>query len=367
MKPNRLTFNHWSYLLLLISLSIILAGCASTSDNLAAPTGNSEQTNPDEHDEEDEHDARGEMLILPRLQALDLQGERLRVVATTSIIGDVVANIGGDAIDLTVLMGPGQDPHSFAPGASQLTAVARAHVIFVNGWDLEEKLLVNLAAIGEGIPLVPISANLAPFVFANHAQEAEHEENAQNSAETAHHSADPHVWFSISSVEQWAINTSDVLSALDPANRAFYEENAAQYLVKLAELRQYVAEQLSTIPLEKRVLVTNHDAFGFFARDYGFEILGTVIPSMSTLAEPSAAGLADLITKMRDEGVCTLFTETTVSDTLARTVSGELSNCSTVQVLPLYTGSLGTPGSGADNYIGMYRANVDLIVKGLSQ
>ena len=130
-------------------------------------------------------------------------------------------------------------------------------------------------------------------------------------------------------------------------------------------MEQYASEQLATIPAERRILVTNHDAFGFFARDFGFEVLGTVIPSRSTLAEPSASDLANLIGAMREFGVCTLFTETTVSDKLAQTVSAELTDCENVQVVKLFTGAIGPAGSGADSYIGMFRANVDAIVAGL--
>ena len=111
--------------------------------------------------------------------------------------------------------------------------------------------------------------------------------------------------------------------------------------------------------------MTNHDAFGYFAQEYGFTVLGTVIPSISTLAEPSASDLAELITEMGEHGVCTIFTETTVSDALAQTVAAELDGCDNVQVLKLYTGALGPAGSGADSYIGLFRANIDAIVAGL--
>jgi len=122
---------------------------------------------------------------------------------------------------------------------------------------------------------------------------------------------------------------------------------------------------LEQIPSESRILVTNHDSFSYFADEYGFEILGTVIPAASTLAEPSAADLAGLITEMEEHGVCTIFAETSVSDTLAQTVAGELEGCDEVKVLLLYTEAIGSAGGGADSYIGMFRANVDAIVQGL--
>jgi copper(I)-binding protein len=198
----------------------------------------------------------------------------------------------------------------------------------------------------------------------------EHEDEQAHEHDQGHHhhagGADPHVWFSVGNVEQWVRNAQRVLSELDPANSATYEENAAAYLAELASLADYADTQMALVPESNRFLVTNHDSFGYLADDYGFTVLGTVIPVASTLAEPSASDLASLIEEMEAHGVCTLFIETTVSDTLARTVAAEVSGCDQVRVLQLYTGALGPDGSGADSYIGMFRFNVDTIVQGLN-
>lgn len=379
MKQLRLVNLFYCTALLLLMLPLVACGSPIPEESAAAvqSAGQTTEAHEDEHDHErhgegDEHDHHDhvegvEVLVLPALQAIDLAGEKLRVVATTSIIGDVVANVAGDAVDLTVLMGPGQDPHSFSPGAAQLTAVARAHIIFVNGWNLEERLLGDLQAIGEGVPMAAVSANIQPLHSGEHLHN-EHEGEEHVTEEAHEHSgADPHVWFSIHSIEQWVKNIRDVLSTLDSANAATYAANAETYLAELAALDAYAQAQLAAIPTERRVLVTNHDSFAYFARDYGFETLGTVIPSVSTLAEPSAADLADLISAMQNEGVCTIFSESTVSDRLAQTVATELNNCSSVNVQQLYTGALGPAGSGAETYLGMFRANVDRIVAGLAR
>ncbi len=292
------------------------------------------------------------------------------MVATTSIIGDVVGAVAGDAVDLTVLMNAGQDPHSYSPSASDLTTVASADVIFVNGWDLEEGLIGDLETISEQTPLVPISAGIEPLPFGeggHHHDEEEAAAGEEHAGEEAHdHGAvDPHTWFSVANVRQWVENARTSLSRLDPANAATYEQNAAAYLAQLDELDAYVRETAGAIPPERRVLVTNHDNLGYFARDYGFEVLGAVIPSSSSLAEPSASDLTDLIGAMRAEGVCSLFSETTVSDRLAQTVGAELGDCSEVRVLQLYTDALGPAGSGADSYIGLMRTNVETIATGL--
>ncbi|MCB0008918.1 MAG: zinc ABC transporter substrate-binding protein, partial [Anaerolineales bacterium] len=293
------------------------------------------------------------ILVLPTLEPVELSGAPLKVVATTSIIGDVVGQVGGSAIELTTLMAPGQDPHSFEPAARDLTAVAEADLVFVNGWDLEEGLVDSLAAIAGDVPVVPISARIQPRVFseddedeADHVEE-EHNEGEHDGGEHAHGAIDPHVWLALDNVSLWVDNVVTMLGSLDPANESVFATNGAVYQLALAEMADYAAAGIARIPPERRLLVTNHDALGYLADAYDFEILGTVIPAFSTLAEPSASDLAALIEVMAAHDLCTVFSETTVADTLAQTVSGELANCAEVQVLPLYTGSLGPAGSPA--------------------
>jgi ABC-type Zn uptake system ZnuABC Zn-binding protein ZnuA len=333
------------------------------------------------HDDDDDHahdhdqDHHGEHeLSLPELSPIALAaGEKLRVVATTSIIGDVVAQVGGEAIELTVLMGAGQDPHSYAPSAAQLTAVARAHVIFVNGWDLEERLLRDLENIAEGLaPLIPVSAYVEPLEYGadghlHHDDDHAHEDDDDHAHEDDHDHGpiDPHTWFDVRSVVQWVDNILHALEDLDPANEELYEANAEAYIAELRALDEYIRDQVRPIPQENRKLVTSHDSLGYFGRAYGFEIIGTLIPGLSTMAEPSASDLAALIREMREEGVCAIFVETIASDRLGQVVAGELTGCANVQVATLYTGALDEPGSGADSYIGMMRANVDTIVSAL--
>lgn len=294
-------------------------------------------------------------LSLPEVAPADLEGDRLRVVATTSVIGDVVSQVGGEAIDLTVLMEPGQDPHSFEPSTGDLTAAAEADVIFVNGWDLEEGLVANLENIAQGVPLVPIAANIRPRLFGEH----------QDETESNHPGADPHTWLDPHLVQQWIENAGQVLSGLDPAHAGEFAANASAYQAELEALIAYYDEKVAQIPPGRRKLVTNHDSLGYFAQAYDFEVVGTVIPAASTLAEPSASDLAELLEAMEAEGVCTLFAETTANEQLAETVATELRGCESVQVVTLYTGALGPAGSETGNYLGMMRANIDAIAGGL--
>ncbi|MFZ0548572.1 MAG: metal ABC transporter substrate-binding protein [Candidatus Promineifilaceae bacterium] len=300
-----------------------------------------------------------EPLSLPQLSAVSLDNRPLKVVATTSIIGDIVGRVGGDAIDLTILIGPGQDSHSYEPSTGDLTAAADADVIFINGWNLEESLITNLENVIGDAPLVPVAAGITPLPFSGH------DEHGANAEYEEHSSADPHTWTDPHLVVQWVDNISQTLAALDPANAELYQQNTADYQTELQSLIQYYDEQVATLPAEKRVMVTNHDSFGYFAHAYNFEIIGTVLAGVSTLSEPSADDLANLVDTMEQAGICTIFAETSANQTLAETIAAELDSCENVQVISLYTESIGAPASGDDSYTAMMRANIDAIVNGL--
>lgn len=357
------------YLRIILLMLLALAGCGPVggAEGPAAVTGENGRVGEDEgehvaaDDHDRDHEAEATMLTLPELEAAKLDGSKLRVVATTSIIGDVVGRVGGDAVELTTLMGPGQDPHSYEPAARDLTAVANSHVIFVNGWNLEGGLISNLQNVAANVPLAPVSANILPLAFSDEKREEEHEDEASH----AHENANPHVWLNPHLMEQWIENIEQVLTELDPASTALYEQNASAYLAELEDLIAYYDQQVSSIAPERRKLVTSHDSLAYFARQYDFEIVGAVVPSSSTVAEPSASGLAELVRAMREGGVCTIFAETTVSPQLSETVVTELDSCERVQVLTLYTDAVGPGGSGADSYISMMRVNIDTIVEGL--
>ncbi len=353
--------------LILFIIFSITFGYTSCTPNEVSPTNDGTHTN--EHLDEEGNNTDLAPLQLPPLASIELNdGEILKVVATTSIIGDVVAQVGGDAIELTTLIQPGQDPHSFEPSAQDLTAVSQADIIIVNGWNLEESLIHDLEDISEDVPIVPISANIIPLAFgddARHNHEEHTDEETERDNQTSH-TADPHVWMSIDNVTQWVKNGQQILTQLDPANAETYERNATAYLAELEQLAEYAMAELGQIPAEKRFLVTNHDAFAYFGHEYGFTVLGTVIPGISTMAEPSAINLAELIEEMQLHDVCTIFTETTVNDSLAQTVASELNNCDQVQIEKLYSGAIGAAGSDTDNYLKMMRVNIDTITNSLA-
>jgi ABC-type Zn uptake system ZnuABC Zn-binding protein ZnuA len=355
---------------ILILAAMLLVACNAPAPAQPQPT-TAPQAAAVSHDDEDAADAYDAddrdddvALSLPALTAVNLAaGERLRVVATTSIVGDVVSQVAGDAVELTTLMAAGLDPHGFSPSATQLTAVAGAHVIFINGWDLEEGLVGDLENISEGrVPLVPVSAGVEPLML-----EEEDDDHVDDEDDHDHGPIDPHTWFDVANVIRWTENIVHVLSELDPANTVLYSANGGAYIHELEALDAFVREQTATVPAAKRKLVTNHDTMGYFARAYDFRVLETLIPGASTLAEPSARDLANVVDTLRQESICVIFVETIASDRLAQVVSSELDTCPEVQILSLYTDALGAPGSGADSYIGLMRFTVDTIVGALGE
>lgn len=291
------------------------------------------------------------------------EGEPLRVVATTTLVGDVVARVGGDAIALTVLLPIGADPHTYEPTPADLTAVSRAHVLFVNGLGLEEFLERTLRNASSDLPVVVVSAGIQPRMMEEH--QHEHDQEGEHEREQEHEhagEADPHVWLDVRNVMVWVENIRQGLSALDPDHADLYAANAAAYLAELEALDAWIQEQVASVPPQNRKLVTNHPSFGYFADRYGFEQVAAVYP-ISPGAEPSAREIAELEDVILRLGVPAVFAETTVNPRLAERVAQDTG----ARLVTLYTGSLSGPGSGAETYIAMMRYNVRAIVEALSK
>lgn len=333
---------------------MLMAGCSSAAPAEAEP----------EHEEDHEHVE----MSLPEVTPVNLaDGEKLKVAATTNIIGDVVKNVGGDFIELTVLIGLGQNPHTYEPTAQQLAKVEDADVIFVNGLDLEEGLIKSIESIAEDAPIVPVSAGIEVIEHPGSLEQEEHEEEAGESEQEHTHRVDPHFWLDPTNVMQWTENIAEILAAADPENAASYYANAEAYLADLSDLDAYIREQTAKIPEENRKLVTDHLAFGYFVNEYGFEMIGAVIPSTTTSAEASGGELAGLVELIQTEQVPAIFVDISASERLQQLSELIAEEAGTdVKVYPLYIGSLDEAGKPGATYIGMIRYNIDQIVDGLS-
>jgi ABC-type Zn uptake system ZnuABC Zn-binding protein ZnuA len=274
---------------------------------------------------------------------------RLQVVATTSIVGDVVGNIGGELIELTVLVLPGGDPHTFEPRPQDIAAVSDAQVVFASGLGLEEALKGVLEANVKGT-LVEVSDGLAVIPL----QDKDEHEGAQ----PEHGTGDPHTWMDPNNVIIWAGNIATALAEADPTNRATYQANAESYMAELRELDAWIRQQVEQVPPKQRKLVSDHAVLGYFAAEYGFEQVGLVIPALSSSAAPSAQELAALVDAIRAQDVQAILVGTTVNPAL----SEQVANDTGAELVFIYTGSLSQPGGEASSYIQLMRYNVQTIV-----
>ena len=331
------------------------------------------------------------------------QADRLRVVASFSILADVVSQVAGDVAEVETLIPVGANPHAYEPSARDVVRLSEADAVFVIGLNYEERLLDVVREASGGtvyelwgcLPIRPVMAGLDDHgEEADHADEAPpvsdlgdtldalcaaHEEavsaafglealappGAVTRADTAYFDTlaqvDPHVWTDPVNVALWTLMIRDMLSAEDPANAAVYAANAEAYLEQLAALHAEIATQMAALPAERRYIVTNHLAFNYLAARYGLTLVGVVIPGGGTSSEPSVREVLALIETIRSYGVPAIFTETTVSETLARQIADE----SGATLVRLYTGSLSEPGGPADTYLAYMRFNTAQIVAAL--
>lgn len=318
------------------------------------------------HDEGDEHTEHDQPL--PALAPVALvDGEKLRVVATTNILADVVRSVGGDRIELAALLPVGADPHSYNATPADLRTLSNAHVVFVVGEGIEESLLAVLENREGGSALLAVNTGIDLMEMAEHVDAHadehadEHEETDAEAEEHHDHDLDPHTWTAVPNVMHWVEIIEHALGELDPANVEGYESAAAAYLAELEALDNEIAAAVAAIPVENRKLVTDHETFGYFAVRYGFEVIGAVIPSFSTLAAPSAQELAALQRQIETVGVKAIFVGSTVNPGLASQIASDLG----VQVVPLYADSLSDPTGPAPTYIDLMRYNVTAIVAAL--
>ncbi|MGD2251319.1 MAG: zinc ABC transporter substrate-binding protein [Anaerolineales bacterium] len=282
-------------------------------------------------------------------------GEKLRVVATTTLVGDVAAQIGGEDIELRVLLPVDADLHLLELTPQDLVAVSESHVVFLNGFGLEQHMDWMLTNIGGTAPLISVSDGIQPLVFGN--QESEHQDVPQ-SGQIA---ADPHVWLDPNNVMIWADNLAQVMGALDPQRVEAYAARAQEYQAELVALDAWIQDQVASIPEENRVLVAGHHALGYFAARYGFEVLGSIVPSYSTAAEPSAKELATLEQAMMENQVQAVFVSITETPALAEQVAADTG----AEMVTLYIGSLSGPEGPANSYLALMEYNVIVISNAL--
>jgi zinc/manganese transport system substrate-binding protein len=280
----------------------------------------------------------------------------INVIATTSVIADLVKNVGGEHVTIRTLLTPGSDPHSYTPSPSDVQAITEAQIVFENGQGLESWLDELIQNAGGERPTIAVSDGITPIAAGD---EHNDEHNDEHSNE---HSGDPHMWFDVQLTMRYVENIRDGLKQIDPANASSYDANAAAYIEQLKQLDTEIVDLASRVPADRRKLITNHDTFGYFAKRYGFEVVGNVFEGVSTEQEPSAQQIAQLVKLINEQQVPAIFTENTVNPRLAEQIAAE---AGVDVVTTLYTDALGDPGSEGDTYIKMMRYDAQQIVKAL--
>lgn len=279
----------------------------------------------------------------------------LNVVATTSMIADLMETIGGEKVSVEGLMGPGVDPHEYQPSTSDVNAMQEADIVAYNGLMLEARFVEAFEQLDE--------RGVFTIVMADALNEGDLLDPEEDEEDLEY---DPHIWFSVSHWETITTYVADQLSEKDPDNEDYYQANAEAYLVELGELRTYIEERIEEVPEQSRYLVTAHDAFQYFGEEFNFEVVG--LQGLNTQTEAGTGDISQLADFLVDNEINAVFVESSVSP---RNIEALIEAAGSrghevVNAGELYSDALGSEEDDAETYIKMYRANIDTIVDGLA-
>jgi ABC-type Zn uptake system ZnuABC Zn-binding protein ZnuA len=279
---------------------------------------------------------------------------RVSAVATTTQVADLVREVGGDRVELSQILRPNSDPHAYEPRPSDAESIADADVIFKSGGDLDDWLGDLIESSGNGAPIVELIQAVATTGGGSRDGADEHDHRD---------SADSHWWQDPRNAIAAVAAIRDALVAVDPDGRAGYEGNARSYTGRLRRLDRNVAACIDEIPRQRRKLVTTHDALGYYADRYDIEVVGALIPSLSTAAQPSAGDIQDLVDRIERENVRAIFPESSLDPKLERAVSRETG---AAVGNALWADTLGPEGSDGATYIQSIQSNTAALVDGLT-
>ncbi len=279
-------------------------------------------------------------------------GERkIRIVTTTGMIKDAVEHVVGDKAEVIALMGPGVDPHLYKATQGDLEKLTSADIVFYNGLHLEGKMGEVFEKLGRLKPVIAVSKNIP--------------ESRLRTIPGFDNLHDPHIWFDVKLWEEAVIAARDFMVEYDSASAQLYEQNSTVYLKQMDSLHNSIGEQLKQIPAEQRVLITAHDAFGYFGDAYGIEVRG--LQGISTVSEFGLKDVTDLVNFIISRKIKAIFVETSVSQ---KSINAVMEGCNqkgwNVKIGgSLYSDAMGTAGTPSGNYLGMVSANVNTIVTAL--
>jgi len=314
---DKIIKKHFKYFVTLFLTVIFLVGCG--------PTSNSEDADND---------------------------GKIEIVTTTTMITDLVETIGGEQVEVNGLMGPGIDPHNYKATPSDVTNMAEADVVVYNGMNLEGQLGRIFSEL----------ENLDTEVFV--LEDIISEDEMLDSEDDAMPN-DPHIWFSVPLWGQASDYIAESLSAYDPENAAYYQENNTAYQAELEELDAYVRERIEEVPAESRYLVTAHDAFGYFGAEYNFEVVG--LQGLNTQTEAGTGDVSRLADFIVGNEINAIFVETSVPTRTIESLQESVEQRSFEVAIggELFSDALGDAEQNAETYIKMFKQNVDTIVEAL--
>lgn len=284
---------------------------------------------------------RRNLLLLAGASALRTEAalaqQRLLAVATFSILGDFVKNVGNDRVESATLVGSNGDAHVYEPTPADARRLSAAKVVFVNGLGFEGWMTRLITASGSKAPIIIATKGITPRDMLSKGQIV----------------PDPHAWQSVANARIYVANIRDGLKEVEPAGAAIYDTNAKSYLAKLDTLEKEVKDAIAKIPVDRRKIITTHDAFGYFGDAYGVEFIAP--EGLSTESEPSASGVAKIITQIRTQKVPAVFLENVTDPRLIQRIAEE----SGAKIGgELYSDALSEPSGPAGNYIALMRNNV---------
>lgn len=274
----------------------------------------------------------------------------LRVIAIETFLADIAQNVGGDRVTIRALMPTGADPHSFEPTPQDSRMIAESDIVIVNGAGFEQFLAKLFQNAGGTHQIIEASKGLTSRTIK--ADEPRDQDNP----------GDPHFWFDPTKTIRYVENIRDGLAQADPAGAKVYQNNAAGYITKLEALDAEIQQRVSVIPEANRKLVTDHDTLGYFADRYGFEIVGTIVPSFTTADSSTAQQVARLIDKIRATGAKAILLEASTNPAVAAQIAQDTG---ARVVTGLYSHSLSEPDGPASTYIEMLQYDTEKIVEAL--
>jgi ABC-type Zn uptake system ZnuABC Zn-binding protein ZnuA len=318
-----------------------------------------------------------------------------KVLAVESFLADITKNISGSRLEIETLMPLGLDPHSFEPSPGDVAKIAESDILIINGSGFEEWLNDIITGANEKIIIVECSKGLKNRIQDEGGQvnsskqgaqvaesaiegvqgtdavsESVQEQGSNKSGQEAaaenetgyRHEGDPHFWLDPNLVMVYVQNIKDALIESDPQGKDLYNKNAADYTARLRELDTWIKEEVKIIPPDERLLVTNHESFGYYADRYGFKVIGTIIPNFSSASSPSAKEVSSLIEKIKAANVRAIFLETGSDSKIADQIAKETG---ITVVTELLTHSITEPGGPAPSYIEMIEFDTKMIVESL--